>query len=155
MEGWHLILVFFIILLAARIVPRIIRQNRMNSQGMNNGYGSNDDDSKKNKFVDGMEKTLSPPNKSNKNNITEKSKSKEKDQLPESKEMIVLKQMRLGYKTFEEIRKNTRLDHKELNGILEKFEKSNLIEVKQRKGMFGIKVELYLTEEGYRKYDLR
>jgi DNA-binding HxlR family transcriptional regulator len=66
---------------------------------------------------------------------------------------MVLGQIIRGYKTFGEIRKKTGFNSEDLNTILEDLEKRDLMKVKQKKGLIGIKVELLPTEKGYREYD--
>ena len=76
-----------------------------------------------------------------------------KETTPESKDMMVLGHINRGYKTFNEIRKRTGIDSKDLNSILEDLESRGLMKVQKKQGMIGIKVELIPTEKGYREYD--
>ena len=75
------------------------------------------------------------------------------EKKPQSKDMMVLEKIVQGYKTFGEIKKQTGLGSNELNSILEDLEKRELMRVEQKKGLIGIKVELFPTEKGYRQYD--
>jgi hypothetical protein len=138
MEGWQWIFVFFVILMVIRILPRLLRQRKMNIQ-RSSGV------------------TTEQPflNKSRKQSFVKKSDDQSfvKETKPESKDILVLGQIVRGYKTFDEIRKKTGFDSKELNTILEDLEKRELMKVQQKKGLIGIKVELLPTEKGYRKYD--
>ena len=138
MEGWQLILVFFVILMIVRIVPRMIRQRKMNMQ--------------KREGVSTEQPFLNEPRPQP--FVKEaRDQSFSKEAKPESKEMMVLGQIIRDYKTFGQIRKNTGLDSEELNSILEGLEKEGLMRVEQKKGLLGIKIELLPTEKGYRKYD--
>ena len=137
MESWHLIFVFFVILMIARIVPRLIRQRKMNLQ--------------KNNVVT----TEQPFRESRDQPFIKESKERSfvKEFKPESKDMMVLGQINRGYKTFGEIKKHTGLNSEELNSILEDLEKRELMRVQQKKGILGIKIEILPTEKGYREYD--
>ena len=138
MESWQWMIGFFVILIVARVVPRIIRQRKMNIQ-KDAGITSDQaffNDSRDQPFVKEAQ-----------------DQSFASEPKPESKDMLVLGQIIRGYKTFGELRKKTGFDSKDLNTILEDLENQGFLKVQQKKGMIGIKVELYPTEEGYRKYD--
>ena len=138
MESWQWIFVFFAILMVARIVPRIMRRGKMNLQ-RSDVVTSNQtfpNEPKMQPFV----KEAQEPHFS-------------KETTPESKTMMVLGHINRGYKTFNEIRKRTGIDSKELNSILEDLESRGLLKIQKKQGMLGIKVELIPTEKGYREYD--
>jgi ASC-1-like (ASCH) protein len=138
MESWQWIFVFFVILMAVRIAPRILKQRRMNMQ-KSGGVTTEQpffSESKEQSFVKESD-----------------AQSFGKATTPESKDMLVLGLIVRGYKTFDEIRKKTGFDSKDLNTILEDLEKRELMKVQQKKGLIGIKVELLPTEKGYREYD--
>ena len=67
---------------------------------------------------------------------------------PETKHLLVLERMNRGAKNFEIIQKITGLEHDELASILEDLEKRGLMKVEEKSGLFGSKVELYLTDKG-------
>ena len=67
---------------------------------------------------------------------------------PETKHLLVLERMNHGAKNFEIIQKITGLEHDELASILEDLEKRGLMKVEEKSGLFGSKVELYLTDKG-------
>ena len=138
MESWQWIFVFFAILMVARVVPRIMRRGKMNLQG-------SDTVTTDQPFLN--EPKMQPFVKE----AQEQSFSKET--TPESKDMMVLGHINRGYKTFNEIRKRTGIDSKDLNSILEDLESRGLMKVQKKQGMIGIKVELIPTEKGYREYD--
>jgi len=138
MESWQWIFGFFVILMIARIVPRIIRQRKMNLQ-KSHGITTEQsffNDPRDQPFV---KEAQDQPFAS--------------DTKPESKDMMVLGQINRGYKTFGEIRKKTGFDSEEINSILEDLEKRGLMKVQKKQGLLGIKVELLPTEKGYREYD--
>ena len=70
---------------------------------------------------------------------------------PETKHLLVLERMNRGAKKFEKIQKITGLERDELASILEDLEKRGLMKVEEKSGLFGPKVELYLTDKGSAK----
>ena len=70
----------------------------------------------------------------------------------ETKDKQVLGELNLGVKNFEEIQKITGLERDKLVSILKDLEKRRLIKVEEKSGLFGRKVELYLTDKGFKKY---
>lgn len=70
----------------------------------------------------------------------------------QTKDMLVLGEITRGAKKFEDIEKNTGLDKHELETLLEDLEKRGLMRVERKQGIFGSKVELYATDEGFKKY---
>ena len=138
MESWQWIFGFFVILMVARIVPRLIRQRKMNFQKSN--------------VVTTDQSFLNEPNAQP--FVKEaKEQSFSKETKPESKEMMVLGQINRGYKTFSEIRKKTGFGSEDLNSILEDLEKRGLMKMQKKNGLLGIKVELLPTEKGYLEFD--
>ena len=126
MESWQLIFVFFVILMIARIVPRMLRQRKMKLQ-------QNEATTEQPFFREQRDQPF----------VKEaKVQPFEKETKPESKDMMVLGQINRGYKSFDQIRKKTGFDSKELESILEDLEKRGLMRVEQKKGLLGIKVEL-------------
>jgi len=67
---------------------------------------------------------------------------------PETKHLLVLERMNRGAKNFEKIQKITGLERDELTSILEDLEKRGLMKVEEKSGLFGPKIELYLTDKG-------
>ena len=70
----------------------------------------------------------------------------------ETKDKQVLGELNRGAKNFEEIQKITGLERDELVSILKDLEKTRLMKVEEKSGLFGRKVELYLTDKGFKKY---
>ena len=54
--------------------------------------------------------------------------------------------------TFENIQKNTRIDIKELDSILEDLEKDGMLKVLKKQGLTGVKTELHPTDKGVKEY---
>ena len=70
----------------------------------------------------------------------------------ETKDKQVLGELNRGAKNFEEIQKITGLERDKLVSILKDLEKRRLMKVEEKSGLFGRKVELYLTDKGFKKY---
>jgi DNA-binding HxlR family transcriptional regulator len=73
----------------------------------------------------------------------------------EPKDLIVLGAIRNGITKFDKIKKTTQIEAEELNSILEKLEEKGFITVKEKKGWFGPKIEIIVTEKGEREVDER
>ena len=71
------------------------------------------------------------------------------------KDIIVLGAIMRGSKKFDKIKKTTKIDAQELNSILEKLEEQGLISVQEKKGFFGPKIEIIVTEKGVQEVDER
>lgn len=71
---------------------------------------------------------------------------------PQTKNNLVLGVLNRGSKTFENIQKNTGLDNKELDAILEDLEKNGLMKVVHKQGMLGPKTEILPTDKGFKEY---
>jgi len=71
----------------------------------------------------------------------------------ESKEIIVLGAVKAGINKFEKIQKIRHIDTKEANSILEKLENKGFVKVEEKKGFLGIKIEIIITEKGYKEVD--
>ena len=71
----------------------------------------------------------------------------------EPKEIIVLGAIKHGIKKFERIQKITQIEDKELNLILEQLENKGLIQVEEKKGLLGKKIEINVTDKGSNEVD--
>ena len=71
---------------------------------------------------------------------------------PQTKNNLVLGALNRGSKSFESIQKNTGLDNKELDAVLEDLEKNGLMKVVHKQGMFGPKTEIHPTDKGFKEY---
>ena len=71
----------------------------------------------------------------------------------EPNDVIVLGSIRRGTKKFSTIQNETKISPEELNSILEKLENKNFIKVEEKKGLFGKKIELKITEKGSNELD--
>jgi DNA-binding HxlR family transcriptional regulator len=66
----------------------------------------------------------------------------------ESKDVMVLGAIKCGVKKFDKIKNITKVDPEQLNQILERLENRGLIQVETKKGFFGPKVEILISEKG-------
>jgi len=73
----------------------------------------------------------------------------------EPKDVIVLGAIKQGNKKFEKIQKMTQIEPEELNSILEQLEDRGFIQAKEKKGLFGVKMEITITEKGVNEVDQR
>jgi len=73
----------------------------------------------------------------------------------EPKDIIVLGAIKHGINKFEKIQKTTQIEAEELNKILEQLENRGLIEVIEKKGWLGKKIEMDVTEKGSKEVDER
>ena len=71
----------------------------------------------------------------------------------EPKDVIVLGSIRRGKKKFSNIQNETRISPEELNSILEELENNGFINVEEKKGWFGKKIELKITDKGSEQLD--
>lgn len=74
---------------------------------------------------------------------------------PTPKDIIVLGAIKHGIKKFEKIQKITQIELEELNSILEQLENRGFIRVEEKKGWLGRKIEITVTEKGFREVDER
>jgi DNA-binding HxlR family transcriptional regulator len=70
-----------------------------------------------------------------------------------SKEVIILGAIKAGINKFEKIQKIRHIDPKEVESILEQLEKKELVQVEEKKGVLGIKIEIKVTEKGNKEID--
>lgn len=73
----------------------------------------------------------------------------------EPNDVIVLGAIMRGAKKFDKIAKMTKIDGKELNDILQRLENLGLVILTEKKGFFGPKKELNLTEKGAKEFEER
>ena len=73
----------------------------------------------------------------------------------EPKDIIVLGAIKHGIKKFEKIQKTTQIEHEELDLILKQLEDRGLIQVEEKKGWLGTKIEINITDKGSKEVDER
>lgn len=74
---------------------------------------------------------------------------------PEPKDVIILSAISKGAKKFDKIEKITKIFGQELNDMMERLEKNGLITIIEKKGFFGPKKDIILTEKGHRELEER
>ena len=68
-----------------------------------------------------------------------------------SKDIIVLGAIKAGINKFDKIQKIRHIEPKELDSILEQLENGGFIQVEEKKGLLGTKIEIRVTEKGSEK----
>ncbi len=74
---------------------------------------------------------------------------------PEPNDVIVLSAISRGAKKYDKIMRITKISDSELNDILQRLENRELIILTEKKGFFGPKKELNLTEKGSKELEER
>ena len=142
--GW-IYLLFFLIIPLSRILPRLLKKAGVKNFGRPQTL-----------LEDRIEQESSDTMQSTDDTIPRTSDTIQEyrgdPSKPQTKDMLVLGELQRGTKNFENIKKNLGLDSNELNSILKDLEKRNLMRIEQKKGPFGMKIELYSTEKGFKKF---
>lgn len=122
--SWIYLAIFLIIPLA-RILPRFIARQRQKAVGSSRVQ----DDAVQQADADSQD-----------------------DRTPQTGPMRVLGELNRGCRTFGALQKVTGMDAGELERYLEELEQDGLMHVRQKRGLFGIKIELYPTDKGFKKF---
>lgn len=138
-EGFAWIyLVFFLIIPLSRILPRVIQKWK----------------GKKLEKVEPFEQqTYQTANET----ISESRQNTNRadiprDMRPQTLDMLVLGELNRGTKNFNSIQRNLGIDGKTLDKTLQNLEEQGLMEVKNKQGLLGPKIELILTNKGFKKF---
>jgi DNA-binding HxlR family transcriptional regulator len=75
--------------------------------------------------------------------------------MEEANDVIILSAISKGAKKFDKIEKVTKITGKELNDMLERLEKKGMITIIEKKGLFGTKKEIVLTQKGIKELEER
>ncbi len=75
-----------------------------------------------------------------------------RDMRPQTLDMLVLGELNRGTKNFNSIQRNLGIDGKTLDKTLQNLEEQGLMEVKNKQGLLGPKIELILTNKGFKKF---
>ena len=70
-------------------------------------------------------------------------------------DVMVLGAIKGGAKKFEQIKKIVKIERAELNNILERLENRGLVKIEEKKGWFGPKVEITVTDKGEKEMQQR
>ena len=132
--------IFFIIPLVS-IIRRYLRKRNMQN------FSKSSEQYHEMQFKTNSSKIETP-----RRNLLEPEPEHEPEPELETKDKQVLGELNRGVKNFEEIQKITGLERDKLVSILKDLEKRRLMKVEEKSGLFGRKVELYLTDKGFKKY---
>ena len=143
-EYWWLVYLLFLAIPLSRIIPRLVAMRKGTDDYSNYAAKRGSDvgmraesPAEQDRKVPGIHDTYKDPQQQSK---------------PQTDDMAVLGALYTGTKTFEGIRKKTGLGDEMLNRILEDLEEKRQIRIIQKKGLFGEKVEIHPTDDGFRKY---
>jgi len=131
-DHFYWIWIIFLMFPLIRIIQRYLRKRNMRN------YPQSSEKHLEMQFKTNSSETIDTPRR----NLTR----------PETKDMLVLGELNRGAKNFERIQKITGLERDELIPILDDLEKRDLIRVEQKSGFFGTKIELYVTDKGFKEY---
>ncbi len=132
------IYLIFLLIPLARILPRLIKKWKIKNSG-----------TPQQPFDNHIQVSNNPISESSRETFKEQPQRESK---PKSTDMLVLGELSHGTKNFDVLQKRLEIDNETLNSVLEDLENQGLMRVEQKQGLFGAKVELYLTEEGVKKY---
>jgi hypothetical protein len=144
-HGYMWIYLIFFLIPLARIIPRLVKKWRKkeSSTFTENEFSPN------NPRIEQRQESIE---RSEREESIERSEREESIERPQTKEMQVLGELNKGVKDFSKIQKNLDIDNQKLESILKDLEKQGLMKVIKKKGFSGIKIELYPTDKGFKRY---
>jgi DNA-binding MarR family transcriptional regulator len=144
-HGYMWIYLIFFLIPLARIIPRLVKKWRKkeSSTFTENEFSPN------NPRIEQRQESIE---RSERQESIERSERQESIESPQTKEMQVLGELNKGVKDFSKIQKNLDIDNQKLESILKDLEKQGLMKVIKKKGFSGIKIELYPTDKGFKRY---
>lgn len=131
-------LVFFLIIPLSRIVPRLVQKWKKKNHGETEQISQQS-------YQSTNESTVPPPQRTHSEDIPTEMK-------PQSLDMLVLGELNRGVKNFNSIQRNLGIDTEKLDETLQSLENQGLMEVQNKQGIFGPKIELIPTEKGFKKF---
>ena len=131
-------LVFFLIIPLSRIVPRLVQKWKKKNHGETEQISQQS-------YQSTNESTVPPPQRTYSEDIPTEMK-------PQSLDMLVLGELNRGVKNFNSIQRNLGIDTEKLDETLQSLENQGLMEVQNKQGIFGPKIELIPTEKGFKKF---
>ena len=134
-EGFSWIYLIFFLVPLARILPRLVRKWKKG----------------KSTFPENQFSQTNPENQFSQTN-PEIEKRPESFEKPQNKEMRVLGELNKGVRDFNKIQRKLSIHNQELENILKGLEDQGLMKVVKKSGLVGVKVELYPTDKGFKKY---
>ena len=144
-HGYMWIYLLFFLIPLARIIPRLVKKWRKkeSSTFTENEFSPN------NPIIEQRQESIE---RSERQESIERSERQGSIESPQTKEMQVLGELNKGVKDFSKIQKNLDIDNQKLESILKDLEKQGLMKVIKKKGFSGIKIELYPTDKGFKRY---
>ena len=130
-------LVFFLVIPLSRIIPKLIRKFKDRNQATPEQFTST--------YQSTNESFSDPPRKAVQSEIP-------KEMSPQTLDMLVLGELNRGTKNFNAIQRNLGIDNSALEGILQSLEDQGLMTVQNKQGVLGPKIELVLTDKGFKKF---
>jgi len=131
-DHFYWIWIIFLMYPLVRIIQRYLRKRNMKN------YPKSSEKPLEMQFKTNPSETITAPER----NLTR----------PETKDMKVLGELNRGAKNFETMQKITSFERDELVSILDDLEKRGLMRVEQKSGLFGPKIELRVTDKGFKEY---
>ena len=135
--GW-IYLLFFLIIPLSRVLPRIVQKLKDKNRGTSDPFTQTTYQSTNEPRADLPRETFQA--------------EIPKEMSPQTLDMLVLGELNRGTKNFNSIQKNLGIDNAALEEILQSLENQGLMTVQSKQGVFGPKVELLLTEKGFKKF---
>ena len=138
-EGFAWIyLVFFLVIPLSRILPRLVQKWKDKKHGVPEQFTQKSYQSTNETITESPETTHQ--------------KDIPKEMKPQSLDMLILGELNRGTKKFNSIQRNLDIDSKTLEEALQSLEDQGLMEVQQKQGLTGPKIELIPTEKGFKKF---
>ncbi len=138
-EGFAWIyLVFFLVIPLSRILPRLVQKWKDKKLGVPEQFAQKS-------YQSTNETITESPETTHQEDIP-------KEMKPQSLDMLILGELNRGTKNFNSIQRNLDIDSKTLEEALQSLEDQGLMEVQQKQGLTGPKIELIPTEKGFKKF---
>jgi len=138
-EGFAWIyLVFFLVIPLSRILPRIIRKWKEKNQVEPESFSQQTYQSTNETITESAHNT-------NQSDIP-------REMQPPTLDMLVLGELNRGTRNFDAIQRNLGIDGKTLEKTLQNLEEQGLMKVQNKQGLTGPKIELILTDKGFKKF---
>ena len=138
-EGFAWIyLVFFLVIPLSRIIPRIIRKWKEKNQVESEPFA-------KQTYQSTNETITESAHNTNQSDIP-------REMQPPTLDMLVLGELNRGTRNFDAIQRNLGIDGNTLEKTLQNLEEQGLMKVQNKQGLMGPKIELVLTDKGFKKF---
>jgi len=149
-DGFSWIYLIFFMIPLARILPRLVRKWKNRNSTFTENQVSPDNpriEQRQESFE--RQELFERPDSFERQQSFERQESFEK---PQNKEMQVLGELNKGVRDFNKIQKNLGINNQELENILKDLEDQGLMKMVKKGGLVGVKIELYPTEKGFKRY---